>query len=131
MTPMSGPRMVLPVTFPPRTREARNQPRPHRVANRNHDDWDCRRCLLGREARGGAVGRDDIDRAAHELCCRFGEPFGRSVAIGVVECDVLAFEVAEIAQPLVEGIPPGRVVDDADTRDLRLLLRARRQRPKN
>jgi hypothetical protein len=87
--------------------------------------------LLGREACGGAVGRDDIDRTANELRRRLGEPFGHPVAIGIVECDVLALEVAEIAQPVAQGIPPGRVVDDANTRDLRLLLRARRKRPKN
>ena len=113
------------------TREGRDQPGPHRVANRNHDDRDRRRCLLGREAGGGAVGRDDIDRAVDDLRRSFGEPFGHPVAIGVVECDVLAFEVTEIAQLMTEGIPPGGVIDDADTRDLPSLLRVRGKRPRS
>src|SRR5262249_39610255 len=30
---------------------------------------------------------------------------------------------------MTEGVPPGRVINDADTRDLPRLLRARRERP--
>src|SRR2546429_6634126 len=52
-----------------------------------------------------------------------------SVAIRIVKGDVLAFEITEIAQPVAEGLPPGRVINDADTRDLPRLLRARRERP--
>src|SRR5262249_42699825 len=50
--------------------------------------------------------------------------------IRIVEGDVLAFEVTEIAQPVTEGVPVQRVVDDADARDLPRLLRARRERPR-
>jgi hypothetical protein len=84
-------------------------------------------CLAAKLA--AAVGCDDIDRAANELRHSFGKPFGHALAIGIVKCDVLAFEVAEITQLVAERIPSGRVVDDADTRNLRLLLRARRKRP--
>src|SRR5262249_41670719 len=72
---------------------------------------------------------EDIEGGRVGVGWRLGEAFGHRVAIGIVERDGLAFEVAEIAQPVAEGIPPGRVVYDADTRDLRLRLRARRQRP--
>src|SRR2546423_1857710 len=51
-------------------------------------------------------------------------------AVRMVEGDVLAFEITEIAHPVAEGLPPGRVIEDADTRDLRRLLRARRKRPR-
>src|SRR5262249_21536950 len=53
-----------------------------------------------------------------------------SIAIRIVEGDVLAFEVTEIAQPVTEGVPVERVVDNADARDLPRLLRARRERPR-
>src|SRR5438128_114228 len=53
-----------------------------------------------------------------------------SVAIRIVKGDVLAFEITEIAQPVAEGLPPGRVINDADTRDLPRLLRSRRERPR-
>ena len=53
-----------------------------------------------------------------------------SVAIRIVKGDVLAFEITEIAQPVAEGLPPGRVINDADTRDLPRLLRARREWPR-
>src|SRR5262249_32361789 len=53
-----------------------------------------------------------------------------SVAIRIVEGNVLAFEVTEIAQPVTEGVPVERVVDNADARDLARLLRGRRERPR-
>jgi len=31
---------------------------------------------------------------------------------------------------VTEGVPPGRVINDADTRDLSRLLRVRRERPR-
>src|SRR5437588_489135 len=86
LAPMSGPRMVLPVTFPP----------------------GCARLVTSR--------------------ARTGSPT-EIMTIGVVECDVLAFEVTEIAQLVAQSIPPGRIVDDADTRNPRLLLRACCDRP--
>src|SRR6266446_9225469 len=58
-----------------------------------------------------------------------GEPLRHPVTIRIIEGDVLAFEITEIPQPVPESIPPGRVVNDADARDLRWLLRAGRERP--
>src|SRR6266540_1758861 len=66
---------------------------------------------------------------ANKLCRRLVEPLGHPVAVPIVKGDVLAFEVAEVAQPVPEGVPPGCIVDDSDPRDLRRLLRAQRQRP--
>src|SRR5262249_12300982 len=59
-----------------------------------------------------------------------GEALRHSIAIRIVEGDVLAFEVTEIAQPVTEGVPVERVVDNADALDLPRLLRPRRERPR-
>ena len=44
---------------------------------------------------------------------------------------VLAFEVTEIAQPVTEGVPLERDVDNADARDLARLLRPRSEWPRH
>src|SRR5262249_25817349 len=85
--------------------------------------------LLGREACGRAEGCNNVHRATNERCRGLGESLRRSVAIRIVEGDVLAFEVTEIAQSVTEGVPLERVVDNADVRDLPHLLRARHERP--
>src|SRR5262249_41084132 len=57
--------------------------------------------------------------------CGLGESLRHSIGIRIVEDDVLAFEVTEIAQLMTEGVPPGGVIDDANARNFRRLLRAR------
>jgi hypothetical protein len=42
----------------------------------------------------------------------------------------LTLDVTQVVQPLAKVIPDRRVVDNADARELRLLLRARRERPR-
>jgi hypothetical protein len=113
-----------------RSGEAWHEPGAHGIANRDHDDGNRGGGLLGRETCGRAVGRNDIHRAPNERRRGLGEPFRHSVAMRIVEDYVAAFEVPEIPQPVPEGVPPERVVDDADARDLRRLLRARRERPR-
>src|SRR5262245_21842076 len=66
-----------------------------------------------------------VHRATNKRRRGLGELLRRSVAIRIVEGDVLAFEVTEIAQPVTEGVPVERVVDNADARDVPRLLRAR------
>ena len=70
-----------------------------------------------------------IHRAADELSCGLGEPLGHPVGVAILEGDVLAFQVAEVAQPLPESVPHRRVVNDTDARDFHRLLRARSERP--
>src|SRR5262249_30290589 len=80
--------------------------------------------LLGREACGRAKGRNNVHWATNERRRGLGESLRHSVTIRILEGDVLAFEVTEIAQSLTEGVPVERVVDNADARDLPRLLRA-------
>ena len=111
-----------------RTSEARHKPGPHRIADPDHDNGNFRGCLLGRAGRRRAVDRDHIHRTAHEIGRDFGEPVRQPVTVTILEGDVLAFQVAEIAQPLPERVPDGPVVDDANAWNRRL-LRARGERP--
>src|SRR5262249_3205851 len=99
-------------------------------ADRDHDDGNRGGGLLGREACWRAEGCNNVHRATNERRSGLGESLRRSVAIRIVEGDVLAFEVTEIAQPRTEGVPLERVVDNADVRDLPHLLRACRERPR-
>src|SRR5262249_44288061 len=59
-----------------------------------------------------------------------GEPIGFVLRRTIFKGDRLTFDVAQLAQPLPEGIPLASVVDDANPRHPgRALLRARRERP--
>src|SRR5262245_14920694 len=110
--------------------EARYQPGPHWIANSHHDDGGRRCRLLGREGRWRTERRDEVDGAMDQLDRDPRQPIGQPTGVAIVECDVLAFQIAKIAQAVPEGVPNGRVVDDADTRDLRRLLRTRCERPR-
>src|SRR5262249_33615640 len=92
---------------------------------------DRRRRRLGRFRRRRGVGRDQVDRATHELAHHGREAVGHALAVAVFVVDALAFDVAELAQGLAEAMPHRRVVNDSDARYTRwLLLRLRRQRPR-
>src|SRR5262249_24779662 len=113
-----------------RSGEAWHEPGAYGIADRDHDDGNRVGGLLGREARGHAEGCNNIHRATNERRRGLGESLRHSGAIRIVEGNVLAFEVTEIAQPVTEGVPVERVVDNADARDLARLLRGRRERPR-
>src|SRR5262245_56784900 len=113
-----------------RSGEAWHEPSAYGIADRDHDDGNRGGGLLGREACGRAEGCNNVHRAANERRRGLGESLRRSVAIRIVEGDVLAFEVTEIAQPVTEGVPVQRVVDNADAWDLPRLLRTHRERPR-
>src|SRR5262249_36218342 len=108
-----------------RSGEAWHEPSAHGIADRDHDDGNRGGGLLGRQARGRGVGRKSPRGATTGRPRGLWEPLRHPVTILVVEGDVAAFEVAEIAQPVSEGVPDGRVVDDANARNFRRLLPAR------
>src|SRR5262249_2720775 len=113
-----------------RSGEAWHEPGAYGIADRDHDDGNRGSGLLGREARGRAEGCNNVHLATNERRRGLGESLRHSIAIRIVEGDVLAFEVTKIAQPVTEGVPVDRVVDYADARDLPQLLRACRERPR-
>src|SRR5262249_12527410 len=112
-----------------RSGEAWHEPGAYGIADRDHDDGNRGGGLLGRQACGRAEGCNNVHRATNERPCGPGESLRHSIGIRIVEGDVLAFQVTEIAQSVTEGVHPGRVINDADTRHLPRLLRARRERP--
>src|SRR5262245_64739610 len=77
-----------------RSGEAWHEPGAHRIADRNHNDRDGGSGLLCREGCGRAEGRNDIHRAMNERRRCLGESLRHSVAIRIIEGNVLAFEVA-------------------------------------
>ena len=80
---------------------------------------------LGRAGRRRTERRDEVHRATDQLRRDPREPVGEPTGVAILEGNVLAFQIAKVAQALPEGVPDGQVVDDADTRDLRRLLRPR------
>src|SRR5215467_14611899 len=129
LVPTSGPTLVLPVVSS-RSGEAWHEPGAYGITDRDHDDGNRGGSLLGREACGRAEGCNNVHLATNEHRCGLGESLRHSIAIRIVEGDVLAFDVTEIAHPVTEGVPVDRVVDYADARDFPRLLRTRHARPR-
>src|SRR5262245_27685976 len=110
--------------------EALREPGAHWIADPDHDNGDCCRRSHGRNGGWRPEGSDHIHGQADELSRSLGEPFGHAIGVAIVEGDVLAFHVAEVAQSLTESVPHRRLVNDADPRDFRRLLRPRPERPR-
>jgi len=126
LAPTSGPRIVLPVIFPPgRARLGTSPARTGSPIEIMTMGTVVVACLAAKLAGVPKVAITSTGRRTSAAAASAS----RSVAIRIVEGDVLAFEVTEIAQPVTEGVPVERVVDYADARDLPRLLRARRERP--
>src|SRR5262245_18720454 len=53
-------RMLLPVIFPPGWARLATKAGPDEIADPDHDDGNCRRCLLGRLRPRRADGHDDV-----------------------------------------------------------------------
>src|SRR5262249_18993763 len=85
---------------------------------------------FGRDARRGPESCNYIHRATGEIGRGLGEPLGRAIGTAIFKRNVLAFQIAEIAQSLPESIPHRRIIDDADARNPSLLLSDRRERPR-
>src|SRR5262245_12485391 len=113
-----------------RAGKARHQAHTHWIADADHYDRDRRRRSLGRFDRRRAVCRDQVDRAPDELAHRRGEAVRHSLAVAVFIVDALALDIAELAQRLAEAMPHRRVVNDANARYTRRLLRVCRNRPR-
>jgi hypothetical protein len=68
---------------------------------------------MGSANRGLITRAGSLLSVASERRRGLGESLRRSIAVRIIEGDVLAFEVPEIAQPVTEGVPLERVVDYA------------------
>src|SRR4029450_13373162 len=91
------------------TREACDEPGPHRVAKWKHDYWDRAGCVLhgfGGWRRGD---NDDIRLECEGVGREGGESVPLAICREVVDLDCLSMPVAEIMQPLEERAKSGRL----------------------
>ena len=119
----------IPSDIPTRPSEALRKPGLHRIADPDHDDGDRRRRLLGCDGGWCAKCDNDGHRDADQFGYRRSKPVGLALGSSIFNGDVPAFQIAEVAQALAEGVPHRRVVDNANARDYRCLLRTRCKRP--
>src|SRR5215472_10064038 len=108
----------------------------HGVAGGAEHDRDRRRCALGCECRRHAEGRgDEGDSAANEVGCQFRQAIGVVMRPPEFDGQVLALDVAALAQSLAESSHSicerlrRAKLEQPDYRQRRL-LRARRERPR-
>ena len=108
-----------------RPREAGDEPSSNRIADAHRDNWDCRRCLLGRTGRGRTRRHDEVNPQTDEFARASGEPIEPPLPPSVLKSDVLSLHVAKWAQTLPECVPmrPGHVRENTDPPDLPRRLR--------
>ena len=94
------------------------------------DDWDNRRHLLGRKSSRRIVDGDDIYLEPDELGRDLGPAVRTCLAPPVLDRDRATLDSAEFAQPLDKGGDPLARDKEPDGRQLRRLLRPRRERPR-
>src|SRR5262249_31944355 len=107
-----------------------NEPCSHRIPDRGHYNWNCRRRLLGRARSLRAVRHYDIHRQPGKFERSLPQTIDIAVCRSVLESKVLTHDVTELVEPLMEVIPVGTVVDDANARDRADRCGARSKRPR-
>src|SRR5262245_5294971 len=126
----SGPRMVFPVMLPPGLLMLATSPAPTGSPIAIMTMGIVVVALLGCLRLRRTERRDEVHPAVDQLCRGLREPRGQTVSIAIFKGDVLTFLITNVAQSLPERVPGRRVIDDANTRNPRSLLRARRERPR-
>ena len=100
-----------------RTSQSCHEASADRVAGRRNHDWYSRCGLLGRDARQGTSGYDDINIQAYELGSDFAISTRVPVCPAIFDCDGAALEPTKLAQSCtklatqclhVEGVPAPR-----------------------
>jgi hypothetical protein len=100
----SGAKNRIPSNIPAWIGEALREARAQCIADPDHDNRNCCRRSHGRDGGRRPVGSDHIHGQADELSRSLGEPFGHAIGVAIVEGDVPAFHVAEVAQSLTESV---------------------------
>src|SRR3954468_12824987 len=100
-----GRRRVLghPGDVTARMREARDETTPDWIGNGCCDNRDRGGCCLSGQGCGLSARHHDIYREANELVSKVACPH-RAIRVAVVDSDILALGVAEIAQTLQKGL---------------------------
>ena len=90
-----------------RPREARDKAMVDRLLHHRDDDGNRPRRLLGCQSRRGVRSQDDIDIEAYDLVSELRESFRRAMAPTPLDCNVAAFDVAEVAKSFHECLDSG------------------------
>ena len=64
--------------------------------------------LAARAPLPAAARNDDVNFATDQLSREVGEPVNFSCGVAVLDNDILALDVAEVTQTLLEGLDAGR-----------------------
>jgi hypothetical protein len=89
-------------------RETRYDTCANRIRISHEDDRDRSTSVSSRLNRiGEAVHDEDINLEAHEFVGEVGEPFQSAISMSLLDHNVLAFDVAQLLQALVETDLPG------------------------
>src|SRR5262249_39721408 len=97
-----------PSDIPPWPRQTGDQPAPDGIEGTHEDNGDRGGSVLGSLYAGLVRSKDQIHRQADELGGKVGEPVEVALRIAALKGDVLSLHIAEIAQPVDEGIKEGR-----------------------
>src|SRR5262249_38210034 len=114
-----------------------HQAKVNRIASRDENDWNGRRCCLSRAGRrNSATGCNDHRHlAANQVPCQRWELIVVTQRPAKIDLHILSIEIAEFAQPALErdydshGIVWRSTAEEPDHRHCRL-LRACRERPR-
>ena len=132
----SGREKEDPVTFPPGRTMLCDQSGGYRIASHDHDDGDCRRCSFGRLGSRRPVGYNNVDLEPDQLRRQRGKAIVPALRPPVLDDDILALHVAEVAKPLAERLQLAPVSgsrggsQQTDPGNLCHPLRAQRQWPR-
>jgi len=77
--------------------EARHKAGPDGIADCNHHDGDCRRCLFGRLRRRRTEGHDDVHGQLGQLRRGRDEAIRRFFRGSIFNGDIPTFDVAKVA----------------------------------
>src|SRR5712691_5174835 len=103
--PLSSAVMVLnPVMFPPRMPQAGDQPGRNRINAHQHHDRDRARGVLGGEGRAGSPWHHHVDLELDQLSRQLAETCFTALCPALLKDDVLALDVAQVAQTLAESL---------------------------
>src|SRR5262245_14421236 len=100
----------IPVTCPPRAREARDEPGANRIANGNHDDGNRLGGVPGCRHSLRPLRYDEVHLEPDQLGRQVGQPVDPTLGISIVDDNILALNPPELAQPLPERVEQGRPI---------------------
>ena len=91
-----------PSDVPARTREAGDESDLDRIGDADHDDGDCRGCILGGKGRGCRHCHDEVHLEPNQFRCKVGQPIEPALRKSEVDHDVLTLDPAQFAKSFPE-----------------------------